>query len=168
MNNSNLRWLTRNGLIAAIYTVLSLVLAPISFGAAQCRISEALTLLPLLSPSTVWGITLGCALTNLVGASTGANFLGIADVFIGSAATLAAGLLTARLGKYRWRGLPILATLPPILINAVVIGWEWSFVAAMPFALTAGLIALGQTASCALGLLLVYSMEKTGIQRWLG
>lgn len=167
MNNSNLRWLTRNGLIAAIYTVLSLVLAPVSFGAAQCRISEALTLLPLLNPSTVWGITLGCALTNLVGASTGANFLGIADVFIGSAATFGAGLLTARLGKYRWHGLPVLATLPPILINAVVIGWEWSFVAAMPFAVTAGLIALGQTASCGLGLLLIYSMEKTGIRRWL-
>jgi len=105
-------------------------------------------------------------LTNLVGASTGANFLGIADVFIGSGATLVAGLLTAKLGKYRFRGLPILASLPPVLINAVVIGWEWHYVAGMPFLLTAGLIGLGQFASCCgLGLLLVYYMEKTG-SKW--
>lgn len=161
MDKQNLRWLTRNGLIAAIYTVLGLVLAPITFGAAQCRVSEALTLLPLLNPSSVWGITLGCALTNLVGASTGANFLGMADVFIGSAATFAAGWMTARLGKYRWHGLPLLATLPPILLNALVIGAEWSYVAAMPLPLTAGLIGLGQAASCAVGLLLVCALEKS-------
>ncbi|MEG2074031.1 MAG: QueT transporter family protein [Angelakisella sp.] len=162
MNNAKIKWLARNGLIAAIYTVVSLVISPIAFGAAQCRVSEALTLLPVLNPSTLWGITLGCALTNLVGAATGANFLGIADIFIGSGATLAAALLTARLGKYRFHGLPILAALPPILINAVVIGAEMSYVVGIPFLAAAGLIALGQTASCVLGLMLVHYLEKSG------
>lgn len=95
MKSQNLRGLARNGLIAAAYAALSLALTPFTFGQVQCRVSEALTLLPVLCPSSVWGVTLGCVVTNLVGASAGTNFLGIADVFLGSAATLAAGLMTA-------------------------------------------------------------------------
>lgn len=171
MNNPKLVGLVRNGLIAALYTVLGLVLAPIAFGPVQCRISEALTLLPVLNPAAAWGVTLGCLLTNLVGASTGMNFLGMADVFIGSATTLAAALLTVKLAKYRWKGLPLLASLPPVILNAIVIGAEWGFVttgslapmAVLPYM---GLIALGQLASCSvLGVLLVRGMEKTGVDK---
>lgn len=82
-------------LIAAAYTALSLALAPLSFGYAQVRVSEALTLLPLFSPNAVWGVTLGCALTNAVGAAMGVNF-GVADVVFGTLATLVSALLTAR------------------------------------------------------------------------
>ena len=96
MTSQNLRGLARNGLIAAAYAALSLALTPFTFGQVQCRVSEALTLLPVLCPSSVWGVTLGCVVTNLVGASAGTNFLGIADVFLGSAATLVAGLMTAK------------------------------------------------------------------------
>ena len=75
MKNRTLRQITAAGVIAAAYAAISLVLAPITFGAVQCRVSEALTLLPVLSPAAVWGVTLGCAITNGVGAATGANFL---------------------------------------------------------------------------------------------
>lgn len=46
MKSQNLRGLARNGLIAAAYAALSLALTPFTFGQAQCRVSEALTLLP--------------------------------------------------------------------------------------------------------------------------
>lgn len=165
--------IAKGGLVAASYVVLGLALAPISFGPAQLRVSEALTLLPVIFPSSVWGLTLGCAITNLVGASTGANFLGIADVFIGSCATLVAALMTARLRNIRWKGLPLAASLPPVLVNAVVIGAEWSYVttgsiaplAVLPFA---GLIAAGQAVSCCvMGVLLVHYMEKSGVSKLL-
>ncbi|MEG1875493.1 MAG: QueT transporter family protein [Angelakisella sp.] len=173
MNNVNLKRLVQGALVAAIYVVLGLALAPITFGLVQCRISEALTVLPVLCPAATWGVTLGCALTNLVGAATGANFLGLADVFLGSATTLCAALLTRWLGRYRWNGIPVLASLPPVLLNAVVIGGEWSFVttgslspmAVLPFA---GLIAVGQLASCCgLGLLLVWALERSGADQIL-
>ena len=53
MKNRTLRQITAAGVIAAAYAALSLVLAPITFGAVQCRVSEALTLLPVLSPAAI-------------------------------------------------------------------------------------------------------------------
>ena len=64
MKNRTLRQITAAGVIAAAYAALSLVLASITFGPGQCRVSEALTLLPVLSPTAIWGVTLGCAITN--------------------------------------------------------------------------------------------------------
>ena len=69
----NMKTLTRVGMIAAIYTVVSLVLAPFTYGNVQVRIAEALTLLPLIYKPSIWGVTLGCFLTNLIGAMLGIN-----------------------------------------------------------------------------------------------
>ena len=101
MKNRTLRQITAAGVIAAAYAALSLVLALITFGPVQCRVSEALTLLPVLSPAAIWGVTLGCAITNGVGAATGANFLGMVDLFVGTAATLLAAVASRLLGRIR-------------------------------------------------------------------
>lgn len=52
--------------IAAIYTVLTMVFAPISFGPIQFRISEALCILPFFTPAAVPGLFIGCLLSNLL------------------------------------------------------------------------------------------------------
>ena len=174
MNNRNhqVRRLTQNALIASCYTVLSLVLAPISFGIGQVRVAESLTLLPAISPHAIWGVTLGCALTNFIGMATGANLLGFADVFIGAFATLIAAGLTIKLRKYRFKGLPVLASIPPILVNAVIIGSELCFVLTGGFELVPLLgfmasVAVGQFVSCTIiGLIMVYAIEKSGIQKY--
>ena len=75
----NTRTLTRVALIAAVYTAVSLAIAPYAFGNIQVRISEALTLLPLIYQPSIWGITLGCFLTNLIGAMMGVNPPGYLD-----------------------------------------------------------------------------------------
>ena len=102
--------------IAAAYAALTVLLAPISYGPIQFRVSEAFTALPFLMPGSVWGITLGCVLANLYTGS-------ILDIVFGSLATLLAGLLTARFGKkgdtIRNR---ILGCLMPVLFNAVIVG----------------------------------------------
>ena len=162
-----IRRLTSGALIAAAYTAVSLALAPLSFGYSQIRVSEALTLLPLFSPSAVWGVTLGCAITNAAGAAMGANF-GVADVLLGTLATLAAALLTARLNRPRIAGLPLLAPLPPVVLNALVVGWELWYFTSAPFALCAAGVAVGELISCyGLGLLLVKALERTGVFRVL-
>ena len=51
--------------VAAAYAALTIALAPISYGAVQFRVSEALTILPFFIPGTVWGLTAGCVLANL-------------------------------------------------------------------------------------------------------
>ncbi|MFR8461033.1 MAG: QueT transporter family protein [Ruthenibacterium lactatiformans] len=165
MKKTKTRTIVRCALIASLYTAVSLVLAPIAFGAVQARVSEAFTLLPVLVPDAVVGVTLGCFLTNLVGVFTGANVLGALDIVFGTAATLTAALCTRRLARVRLRGLPVAAAVPPVLINAVVVGAElaWAFGPRTfaGFLLQAGGVALGQLFSCfALGLPLVRIIEK--------
>lgn len=165
MKKTKTRTIVRCALIASLYTAVSLVLAPIAFGAVQARVSEAFTLLPVLVPDAVVGVTLGCFLTNLVGVFTGANVLGALDIVFGTAATLTAALCTRRLAHVRLRGLPVAAAVPPVLINAVVVGAElaWAFGPRTfaGFLLQAGGVALGQLFSCfALGLPLVRIIEK--------
>jgi uncharacterized membrane protein len=111
-------------MIAALYTALSFVLAPYSFGPVQVRISEALTVLPLLAPWPIWSLSLGCALTNLIGAATGINILGYWDVLWGTMATLIAALLTYRFRNLTFRNIPFVSLLMPIVINGLVIGYE--------------------------------------------
>lgn len=111
-------------MIAALYAALSLAMAQFSFGPIQVRVAEALTLLPILSPWPIWSLTLGCALTNLVGAATGVNLLGYWDVLWGTLATLLAALLTFSFRKVTIRNVPVVSILMPVLINGLIIGYE--------------------------------------------
>ena len=54
-------------MIAALYTVLTILLAPILYGPVQCRVSEALTLLPFYFPEAVPGLFIGCVISNFIG-----------------------------------------------------------------------------------------------------
>ena len=108
--------LTTAAVCGAAYAVLTIALAPISYGALQFRLSEALCILPFFIPSTACGLFVGCAAANLL---TGNVF----DVVFGSLATLAAALCTAHIGKKsRARRAKLLACLMPVIFNAVIIG----------------------------------------------
>ena len=61
------RRLVRGALIAALYAVLCMAFFSISYGDVQFRISEALTVLPLLMPEAIPGLLVGCLLSNLLG-----------------------------------------------------------------------------------------------------
>lgn len=147
------RALAASGIVAALYTALTLLFAPISFAQIQFRISEALTLLPVMSAASVPGLFIGCLLANLV---TGQPWQ---DVLFGSLATLAAAVLTRRFRQKIW-----LAALMPVLLNALVIGaMLWLVYGLHPYIsfLTVG---AGQAAVCyLLGVPLVSLMKKRGI-----
>jgi len=115
-------------MVVALYVGISLLLAPFSFANIQVRIAESLTLLPVLMPESIIALALACLLTNLIGVMSGVNILGFLDVLVGTAATLLAAYLTHRLRNYRFKGYPVLATLPPIFINALFIGLELQWV----------------------------------------
>ena len=110
MRNDRLRKLCRAAVVGALYAAVTLLLAPISYGNLQCRVSEALCILPWFFPETSWGLFVGCLLANLLGGN------GPLDIIFGSLATLFACLITARL---RPRGL---ALLPPVIVNGVMVG----------------------------------------------
>lgn len=147
------RSLAAAGIVAALYTALTLIFAPISFAQIQFRISEALTLLPVISPASVPGLYIGCLIANFI---TGQPWQ---DVIFGSLATLLAAILTRRFRENIW-----LAALMPVLINALVIGaMLWLVYGLHPYIsfLTVG---AGQAAVCyLLGVPMVKLLKKRGI-----
>ena len=115
MKKTTTKQLAYGAITAAIYTVLTVAVAPIASGAIQCRISEAMCVLPYFCPAAVPGLLVGCLLSNLIMGSM------LLDIIFGSLATLLAALCTCYLGKRngsRW-----LAPLPAVAFNAVIVGW---------------------------------------------
>lgn len=157
--------LTRAGLIAAVYVVLTLVIQPIGYGTVQFRVAEMLTILPVYMPEAIPGLAVGCFVSNLVGLSTGANPAGGWDLLIGTAATAVAALLTYRLREIRFKNLPILATLPPVIVNAIAIGAELALVyGGVPWYVHVIGVAAGQLAACTVcGTLLAATLNKVKI-----
>lgn len=115
------RKLVHIALIAAIYAAITIVLAPFSYGPVQVRVAEALTILPFIFPESVLGLFIGCLIANLYGG------YGIIDIVFGSLATFAAAYLTRKMPHW------LLAPLPPVVVNAVVVGLMLHYVAGFPF-----------------------------------
>jgi len=145
--------------IAALYAALTVVFAPISYGAVQFRIAEALTLLPVLFPQAIPGLAVGCLVSNLIGG------YGIWDVVFGTLATLIAALITCRLRKNIW-----LAAIPPVLVNAVIVGGMLHFVLALPLIPTMASVGLGELAVVyVLGIPMILALRKVpALQRLTG
>lgn len=112
MKNKRIRNLVYGAVIAAFYVVLTYISAifGMASGAVQLRLSEALTILPIFLPAAVPGLFVGCFITNLL--------LGSAmwDVVLGSIATLLAAIFTRMLRK-----MPILAFIPPVFFNTLIV-----------------------------------------------
>ena len=159
MKNTRLHRLTRAAVLGALYAAVTLLTAPISFGAIQCRVSEALCLVPWLFPETGWGLFAGCLIANVLGSGSPL------DIVFGSTATLLAALMTAHIRP------KALAALPPVLVNAVMVGAALGYAAApdafwVSFPLLALEIAAGEAVAVyALGLPLLALLEKLPIIR---
>lgn len=160
--NTRVRFLTEAAMIAAGYTVLTLLamMLNLAYGPVQFRFSEALTVLPVLTPAAVPGLAVGCLLSNLW------SSMGALDTIFGTAATLLAALTTYMVRNIRVKGIPILAPLPPVLFNALIVGVEITIVSPGGFVFPAFLanalsVGLGELAVCyVLGLPLLVALEK--------
>ncbi len=164
----NTKTLSRIAMIAAVYTALSLALAPLSYGNIQVRIAEALTLLPLLYKPSIWGLTLGCFLTNLIGAMLGVNPTGYMDAIIGTCATLMAALMTYRLKDIRVKGVPVPSILMPVLFNGVIVGAELAVLyfegnKVLGTLIMGGEVAVGELIAVVLGWFLIKVMDQRGL-----
>ena len=163
-------FLTLVGIIAGMYTALTLCFAPLGFGLVQCRFSEALTVLAAFTPAAVPGLTIGCVVSNLIGLSMGANPAGALDVLLGAVATGVSAWLSWRWRDRRIKGLPVLSTLPPVLLNAVIIGAELACLSPVfsvkVLLVQMGLVFAGQAVACiGGGLLLAKTLQMTGLEK---
>lgn len=145
--NSSTRSMAQMGMIAAVYVVLTVVFAPISFQEIQVRLSEALTILPVFTVSAVPGLTLGCLAANILGGAP------LPDVVFGTLATLI-GAVGTRLLRNRK---PVVAAMPPIASNMVIIPiiLRYAYEVPLPIPLMMATVGLGEAISCGvLGLML--------------
>ena len=154
MRNNYARNIAMGGVIAALYVVLTVVANALGLasGAVQVRFSEALTIMPVFTASAVPGLTVGCVLANLI---TGCAPW---DVVFGSLATLLGAVGTRLLRKK-----PLLAWIPPVVSNMLIVPIVLQQVYGVPDAwwylvLTVG---AGEVISCGiLGLLLYRSLKN--------
>lgn len=105
----------RSAIIAAFYFVLPIAVPSLSFGTIQFRLSEALTLLPVIMPEAIFGLTVGCFFSNMFFSP-----FGIIDMAIGTSVTFIAAVLT-----YVLRKKIAVAALPPVLLNALFVPLIW-------------------------------------------
>ena len=154
MNRNQTKELALSGMIAALYVVLTWLANAMGLasGAVQVRFSEALTILPVFFTAAVPGLTVGCILANLL---TGCALW---DVVFGSLATLIGAAGTRML-----RNKPLLAWIPPVLSNMLIVPIVLMKVYGAPeswfyLVLTVG---AGEVISCGvLGLLLYHGLKK--------
>lgn len=143
--------------IAALYIVLTGLVAPIAFGPVQFRISEALCILPFFTPAAIPGVFLGCLLSNVL---YGAAAL---DIIFGSLATLIGALGSYALRKHKW-----LVCIPPIVSNTVIIPWVLRYAYGSPDLIPVAMVTVGIGEVLAIGvlgnlLLAALSVQKKAI-----
>ena len=124
--------LTKTAVIAALYVVATIAIAPMGYGNIQFRISELLVLLALFDPMYIGGLTLGCVIANLLGPN------GPLDVILGSFASfisLCAIYYTGKVVKNEKKAL-LIASIWPVIFNAIIISWMLKLTANLPMALS--------------------------------
>lgn len=152
MNKS--KHLTTAATIAALYVVLTFLSNALGLasGAIQIRISEALCILPVFTPAAIYGLFIGCLISNIMCGCV------IWDIIFGSLATLLGAIFTYLLRKHKK-----LAFIPPILSNTLIIPFVLKFAYGLPdgiwyFMLTIG---IGEIISCGiLGMILLRFIKK--------
>ncbi len=138
-NKKTARFITWSAVIAAIYVVLTVVFAPISFNVGQIRIAEMLTILPLFTPAAIPGLFIGCILGNLLGGAI------VLDIVFGSIATLIGAVGGYLLRKNRWL-VPIPAVISNGIIVPIILKYGYGF--DMPLALMMLYVTAGEIVGC--------------------
>lgn len=137
-----------NGIIAAIYVVLTIVTAPFSYGQIQFRVAEMLCILCFFRKDAVIGLTAGCLIAN-IGSSVGAI-----DMLFGTAATLIACLGMAFCKQL------LVAIFLPIVVNAFVVGAELYFFLELPFWANVMWVGIGESAVLIVGYIIMLCIKK--------
>ena len=135
------RRLTNMGLIAAIYVVATMLCSSLAYGQVQFRISEVLMLLCYFNKDYIISLSIGCLIVNLF------STLGMVDVVFGTLATVVAAVL--------------IYLLFPVISNAVIVGFELTYVFKTPLLVNMGWVALGEFVCVTIvGVILIKALMK--------
>ncbi len=139
MKKKLVRRITDNALIAAIYYVMTILMAGYAFYDVQFRFAEIFIFLVFFRKDFVFGVTLGCFLANLH------SPLWPWDSIFGTLATLISALLVAYSRKL------VMGIIYPTIINGLVIGTMLYILIESPLLPSIGLVAVGEFVVLLLG-----------------
>jgi len=110
---------------ASLYAVLSVVLAPVSFGPIQLRVADCLLpLAALFGWPLIFGLTIGCFIGNLAGGVIAFGMVNPLDITFGPIANLVATVLIFNFRKKRL----LACVLGAFAVGIIVGGYLWTFV----------------------------------------
>ena len=145
-----------NGLIAALYIAVSALIVPFGFTNIQFRISEVFNHLIVFDKRYFFGIVTGVFLYNLLFSP-----LGWYDLVFGvahSAISLAIIMLLARYIKDTW--VLLIANTLVFTFNMFIIAFELHLALEWPFLLTWLTTAISEFVVMAIGIPIIYALNK--------
>ena len=144
--------LAKAAIAAAIYAVLTIIL-PLSYGSVQFRIAEILVLLCYYNKDYCVSVALGCVIANLF------SPFALIDIPVGTAATILGVIFMHKCPNI------YIASLLPVISNALLVGAELTYIYNTPFWLNAASVAIGEFAViCVVGVLLFRTvLQHSGI-----
>ncbi len=157
MRNRKLYEISLVALCAAIYVALCYVLQPISFGPIQFRFSEILCLLAIDHRWALYGVIIGCFISNALFGG-----LGIIDVVFGTSATIIGCLPAFHFRDRKTRGYPLLSVFMIVLANALIVGTELGIILNTRKLIPAYIlqVGIGEAAVLFIGLPIYKKLEK--------
>ncbi len=142
-------------IVTGLYVAITLLLAVISFGAIQVRLSEMFNYLSLYNKKYIWAVTLGVLIANLL------SPLGMLDVVVGSVSTLIVLWINYSLTrKIRSRKIQMIVTAIVFAFSMFTIAGQLTLVSGLPFFINWLIIGLGELASMAVGGVIIYWVAK--------
>ena len=154
------RKIALGSVIAALYAIGVIVLAPISFLLFQVRVADALIPLSIVfGMPVVLGVTLGNIIANIYGG------LGYIDIIGGSIANFLAAYVGWKIGLRSFRGSEFVATVVQNLIVSGIVGSYLAVLFDVPLEVGFLGVLLGSIISMnIIGYVLVLAIKKSGIQ----
>lgn len=149
---NTLVYISEASAIAALYVAVTVAIGPLGSSAIQCRISEAMCILPIFTPAAIPGLAIGCLLSNL---ATGCLWQ---DVLFGTLATLI-GAVGAHLLRRIWWLTPLPTVVANTLIVPFVLAWAYHVPEGIGFLMLT--VGIGEIISAyVLGILLYFALRK--------
>jgi len=154
------RKIALGSVIAALYAIGVIVLAPISFLLFQVRVADALIPLSIVfGMPVVLGVTLGNIIANIYGG------LGYIDIIGGSIANFLAAYVGWKIGLRSFRGSEFVATVAQNLIVSGIVGSYLAVLFDVPLKVGFLGVLLGSIISMnVIGYVLILAIKKSGIQ----
>lgn len=149
------KFIATTGIIAALYIAVTMLVAPFGFTEVQFRISEMFNHLVAFNPRYMLGIVIGVFIANL------SSPLGVYDLVFGvghSAITLAIFVLICKFVKNIWLRLIINTFL--FTCTMFIIAFELNLALELPFLWTWLTVAVGEFVVLAVGVPIMYLLNK--------